>query len=340
MSHDVTLIPGDGIGPEITEQTVKVVEAAGARIRWDVQQAGMVAFEQGGNPIPEATLASIRARRLALKGPLTTPVGAGAEQFRSVNVELRQTFELFANLRPAITILPGRYDGVDIVLVRENVEGLYSGVEHFIKIGDDPHAVGVSQAIVTRYACERVIRYAFEYAARQGRKRVSIVHKANILRMASGLFLEVGRAIAAEFAGRVEVNEYIVDNCAMQLVLRPEQFDVIVTTNLFGDILSDEISGLVGGLGLTPGGNIGTHAAIFEAVHGSAPDIAGKGIANPSAQMLAAAMLLDHVGETAAAARVRRAIVATIRDAGIRTRDLGGSASTREFGDAVTARLA
>jgi isocitrate dehydrogenase (NAD+) len=339
MTHDVTLIPGDGIGPEITEQTVKVVAAAGAAVRWDVQPAGLAAFHAGGNPLPDATLDSIRRHRTALKGPLTTPVGADAG-FRSVNVELRKTFELYANVRPALTIQPGRYDGVDIVLVRENVEGLYSGVEHFIKVGDDPHAVGVSQAIVTRYACERVIRYAFEYAARHGRKLVSIVHKANILRMASGLFLEVGRAIAQEYAGRVRTNEYIVDNCAMQLVLRPEQFDVIVTTNLFGDILSDEISGLVGGLGLTPGGNIGTSAAIFEAVHGSAPDIAGKGVANPAAQMLAAAMLLDHLGEVAAARRIRESITATIRDAGIRTRDLGGTAGTREFGDAVAARLA
>jgi isocitrate dehydrogenase (NAD+) len=207
-------------------------------------------------------------------------------------------------------------------------------------VGDDPQAVGVSQAIVTRYSCERILRFAFEYAVRHGRRRVSIVHKANILRMASGLFLEVGRAVAREYAGRVETNEYIVDNCAMQLVLRPEQFDVLVTTNLFGDILSDEIAGLVGGLGLAPGGNIGAAAAVFEAVHGSAPDIAGQGIANPTAQLLAAAMLLDHLGELAAAQRLRRALVATIREAGIRTRDLGGQASTRQFGNEVTARLA
>jgi isocitrate dehydrogenase (NAD+) len=337
MTHDVTLIPGDGIGPEITEQTVRVVEAAGAAVRWDVQQAGLAALSGGGGLLPDATLASIRRNQVALKGPLTTPVGEG---FRSVNVELRKSFDLFANLRPALTILPGRYDGIDIVLVRENVEGLYSGVEHFIRVGDDPHAVGVSQAIVTRFACERVIRYAFDYAAGHGRRLVSIVHKANILKMASGLFLEVGRAIAQEFAGKIAMNEYIVDNCAMQLVLKPEQFDVIVTTNLFGDILSDEIAGLVGGLGLTPGGNMGTAVAIFEAVHGSAPDIAGKGIANPAAQMLAAVMLLEHLGEAAAARGLRQAITATIRDAGIRTRDLGGTATTREFGDAVAARLA
>jgi isocitrate dehydrogenase (NAD+) len=337
MTFDVTLIPGDGIGPEITEQTVRVLEATGLQFSWDVQRAGMSAVDAGLDPLPEAALASIRQRKVALKGPLTTPVGGG---YRSVNVALRKEFDLYANLRPARTLLPGRYDGVDLVLIRENVEGLYSGVEHFIRIGDDPHAVGVSQAIVTRYACERLFRYAFEYARTHGRKKITIVHKANILKMASGLFLEVGRAIAQDYAGQVETNEIIVDNCAMQLVLRPEQFDMLVTTNLFGDILSDEISGLVGGLGVTPGGNIGSHAAIFEAVHGSAPDIAGKDVANPCAQMLAAAMLLDHLGEIAAAGRIRAAIVGAVREAGIRTRDLGGTASTREFGDAVAARVA
>ena len=337
MTHEVTLIPGDGIGPEITEATVRVVEAGGVKVRWDLHPAGMAGVAAEGSPLPDATVASIRQRKVALKGPLTTPVGEG---YRSVNVELRKIFDLFANVRPAVTVLPGRYEGVDIVLIRENVEGLYSGVEHFIRVGDDPRAVGVSQAIVSRFACERIIRFAFEYALSHGRGRVSIVHKANILRMASGLFLEVGRQIASEYTGRVAANEYIVDNCAMQLVLNPGQFDVIVTTNLFGDILSDEMAGLVGGLGLAPGGNIGTGAAIFEAVHGSAPDIAVKGIANPSALMLAAAMMLDHLGEPDAGRRLRDAVTTTIRDAGIRTRDLGGSASTREFGDAVAARLA
>ena len=336
MTHAVTLIPGDGIGPEITEQTVKALEATGVKFSWDVQPAGMAAVTAGLDPLPEPTIASVRRLRVALKGPLATPVGGG---YRSVNVALRKEFDLYANVRPAVTVIPGRYDGIDLVMVRENVEGLYSGVEHFIKVGDDAHAVGVSQAIVTRYACERVIRYAFEYAVRHGREKVVIVHKANILKMASGLFLEVGRAIAAEYAGRVESSDMIVDNCAMQLVLRPEQFDVLVTTNLFGDILSDEIAGLVGGLGLTAGGNIGASAAMFEAVHGSAPDIAGKGVANPSAQMLAGAMMLDHLGQPAAATRLRRAITSTIREAGIRTRDLGGTASTREFGDAVAARV-
>ena len=337
MAYRVTLIPGDGIGPEITEQTLRVLDATGVTFDWDPQPAGMAGVERAGDPLPESTLASIRDRRVALKGPLTTPVGGG---FRSINVALRREFELYANVRPSSTILPGRYDGVDIVLVRENLEGLYSGVEHFTKVGDDPRGVAVSQAIVTRYGCERVIRYAFEYAVQQRRRKVTIVHKANILKMVSGLFLEVGQAIAKEYEGKVESNDLIVDNCAMQLVLKPEQFDVIVTTNLFGDILSDEIAGLVGGLGLAPGGNIGTTASIFEAVHGSAPDIAGQGIANPTAQILAAAMMLNHLGETDAGARVRDAVVRTIRDDSVRTRDLGGSASTRAFGDAVAARLA
>jgi isocitrate dehydrogenase (NAD+) len=338
MTYDVTLIPGDGIGPEITAQTVKVLKATGLRFNWDEELAGVTAVEATGTPLPDATIESIRKNTLALKGPLTTPVGTG---FRSVNVGLRKEFELFANIRPARTIVPGgRFENVDIVMVRENLEGLYVGVEHFIAIGDDPRAVGESMAIVTRRGCERIIRYAFDYAVKHGRRKVTIVHKANILKMVSGLFLEVGRAIAMEYEGRVESNDMIVDNTAMQLVLRPEQFDVMVTTNMFGDILSDEVSGLVGGLGLAPGANIGTKAAIFEAVHGSAPDIAGKGIANPSAQMLAAAMMLDHLGELDRAQRLRDAIVTTIVRDGIRTRDLGGTASTEEFGSAVAKRAA
>lgn len=337
-AYDVTLIPGDGIGPEITAETVKVMEATGLKFNWDEQLAGVAAVDATGSPLPDATIESIRRRKLALKGPLTTPVGTG---FRSVNVQLRKEFELFVNLRPARSFIPGgRFSDVDIILVRENLEGLYVGVEHFIAIGGDPRAVAESTAIVTRAGCERSIRYAFEYAIRHGRKKVTIVHKANILKMVSGLFLEVGRFIQKEYEGRVQSNDLIVDNCAMQLVLKPEQFDVIVTTNMFGDILSDEVSGLVGGLGLAPGANIGAHASIFEAVHGSAPDIAGKGVANPAAQMLAAAMMLDHVGELKAAGRVRKAIEEVIVQDNLRTRDLGGSATTREFGDAVARRLA
>jgi isocitrate dehydrogenase (NAD+) len=338
MTYDITLIPGDGIGPEITLQTVRVLEATGLRFNWDEELAGMAAVEATGTPLPDATVESIRKNALALKGPLTTPVGTG---FRSVNVGLRKEFELFANVRPAKTLVPGgRFENVDIVLVRENLEGLYIGVEHFVQIGDDPRAVGESLAIVTRKGCERIVRYAFEYALKQRRRKVTIVHKANILKMVSGLFLEVGRQIAQEYEGQIEANDMIVDNTAMQLVMRPEQFDVMVTTNMFGDILSDEVSGLVGGLGLAPGANIGTKAAIFEAVHGSAPDIAGKGLANPSAQMLAAAMMLDHLGELDRAERLRRAVTDTIVEDNIRTRDLGGTATTSEFGDAVARRVA
>lgn len=338
MAFDVTLIPGDGIGPEITAETVKVLERSGVQFRWDEQVAGMAGVDATGTPLPDATLDSIRRTGLALKGPLTTPVGAG---YRSVNVGLRKEFELFANVRPAVTLMPGqRYSGIDITLIRENLEGLYVGVEHFVQVGADPRAVAQSAAIVTRVECERIARYAFDYAVLHRRKKVTIVHKANILKMTSGLFLETARAVAKDYAGLVESNDLIIDNAAMQLVLRPEQFDVIVTTNMFGDILSDEISGLVGGLGLAPGANIGAAAAIFEAVHGSAPDIAGQGIANPSAQMLAAAMLLDHIGEVARGDRLRAAVKQVIVDENLRTRDLGGTASTAEFGDAVARRMA
>lgn len=338
MTHTITLIPGDGIGPEITDATIAVLEATGLSFDWDRQLGGMAAVEATGDPMPEETLASIGRTNLALKGPLTTPVGGG---FRSVNVALRKAFALYANVRPAKTIVPGgRFSGIDIVLVRENLEGLYIGQERYVEVNGDPRGQAESVAVVTRANCERVIRYAFEYAVRHGRQKVSLVHKANILKYTSGLFLEIGQEIAKEYEGRVACNDLIVDNAAMQLVLKPEQFDVIVTTNLFGDILSDEISGLVGGLGLAPGGNIGETAAIFEAVHGSAPDIAGQGLANPSALILAAAMMLDHIHEDAAADRVRRGLVATIVADGVRTRDLGGRASTAEFGRAVAARVA
>ena len=337
MAYDITLIPGDGIGPEITDAAVKVLEATGLAFTWDRQLGGMAAVDATGDPLPAATLDSIRRTKLALKGPLTTPVGGG---FRSVNVALRKEFQLYANVRPAKTIIPGgRFDHVDIVLVRENLEGLYIGQERWVEVDGDPHGQAESVAVVTRVGAERVIRYAFEYAIRHHRKKVTLVHKANILKYTTGLFLEIGREIAVEYADRVAFEDMIVDNCAMQLVIRPEQFDVMVTTNLFGDILSDEISGLVGGLGLAPGGNIGTDAAIFEAVHGSAPDIAGQGLANPSALLLAAAMMLEHLGETQAGTRVRRAIIATIVADEVRTRDLGGTASTQEFGDAVARRV-
>ena len=337
MGVRVTLIPGDGIGPSITAATVRILEASGAEIDWDHQVAGMAAVARYGDPIPDATLDSIKRTRLALKGPLETPVGEG---FRSINVALRKTFDLYANVRPAYSIVPGgRYENLDIVLIRENTEGLYVGIEHYIKVGDDARAAAESVALITRAGSERIARYAFEYAVRHRRKKVTLVHKANILKYSQGLFLDSGRLIAREYVGRVEFEERIVDAMAMNLVLNPERFDVIVTTNLFGDILSDQISGLVGGLGLAPGGNIGLHGAIFEAVHGTAPDIAGKNVANPGALVLASCMLLEHIGEGERALRIRRALEAVIREGKTVTRDLGGTATTDEFTDAIIGRL-
>lgn len=337
MGVPVTLIPGDGIGPSISAATVRIIEASGADITWDTQVAGMAAVAKFGDPIPDQTLESIKKTGLALKGPLETPVGEG---FRSINVALRKTFDLYANVRPAYSIVPGgRYRDLDIVLIRENTEGLYVGIEHYIKIGNDPRAAAESIAIITRHGSERICRYAFEYAVKHGRKKVTLVHKANILKYSQGLFLDTGRAIAKEYQGRVEFDERIVDAMAMNLVLNPERFDVIVTTNLFGDILSDQISGLVGGLGLAPGANIGETGAIFEAVHGTAPDIAGKNIANPGALVLAGCMLLEHIGESERSLRVRRALEAVIKEGKTVTRDLGGSATTDQFTDAVIARL-
>jgi isocitrate dehydrogenase (NAD+) len=335
VTREATLIAGDGVGPEITAATLLVLDALGMTFAWDEQYGGMAAVEKGGTPLPNATLDSIRRTRLCLKGPLTTPVGGG---YRSVNVALRQEFDLYANVRPTKTIVPGgRYQNVDLVIIRENTEGLYVGLDHTFKVGGDPKAVAQAISVVTREGCRRIVRYAFDYAKQHGRKKVTIVHKANILKATSGLFLETGRMVAQEYAD-IMCDDKIVDNAAMQLVIKPEQFDVIVTTNLFGDILSDEASGLVGGLGLAPGANIGTHAAIFEAVHGSAPDIAGQGIANPSAQMLAAAMMLDHVGELEAGKRLRCAVETAIVKDNVRTKDLGGRATTDEFARAVARR--
>jgi len=337
MSTQVTLIPGDGIGPSITDATVRVLDAAGVQLAWDRQLAGGAAVRAVEDPVPDATLESIKRTRVALKGPLETPVGEG---YRSINVALRQTFDLYANVRPVMTIIPGgRYADVDIVLVRENTEGLYIGIEHYVRIGDDPRAVAESLAVITRFGSERIIRYAFEYALARGRKKVTLAHKANILKASGGLFLDVGREIAREYDGRIAFEDVIIDALAMKLVLNPERYDVIVTTNLFGDILSDLLAGLVGGLGLAPGANIGTSAAMFEAVHGTAPDIAGKGVANPSAVMLAACLMLEHLGDDERARRVRDALTATIREGRTLTRDLGGTASTDQFTDAVIARL-
>ena len=337
MTLNATLIPGDGIGPEVTDATVRLLEAAGASFNWDRQLAGMAAVKEHGDPMPDNTLASIKSTALALKGPLETPVGKG---FRSINVALRKEFDLYANVRPAKSVVPGlRFKDVDIILVRENTEGLYIGIENYIRIGEDHKAAAQSIAVVTRYGAERIHRYAFELAVKLGRKKVTLVHKANILKYSQGLFLDVGREVAKEYTGRVAVEERIVDACAMELVAKPEKYDVIVTTNLFGDILSDLTSGLVGGLGLTPGANIGKDAAIFEAVHGTAPDIAGKGIANPTAVMLAGCQLLDHAGMAALATKVRGAIEATLREGKALTGDLGGTATTRAYTDAVIAHL-
>jgi len=335
--REATLIAGDGIGPEITAATLQVLDALGVQFDWDEEYGGMAAVEKAGTPLPNATLDSIRRTRLCLKGPLTTPVGGG---YRSVNVAMRQEFDLYANVRPTKTIVPGgRYDHIDLVIIRENTEGLYVGLDHTFKVGGDRRAIAQAMSIITREGSERIAKYAFEYAKLHGRKKVTIVHKANILKATSGLFLDVSRRVAERYAGTIACDDKIVDNTAMQLVIKPEQFDVIVTTNLFGDILSDEAAGLVGGLGLAPGANIGTHAAIFEPVHGSAPDIAGKGIANPSAQMLAAAMMLDHLGELEAARRLRGALEATIVQDKVRTADLEGRATTAEFARAVVKRI-
>jgi isocitrate dehydrogenase (NAD+) len=338
MGVPCTLIPGDGIGPDITDATVRVLEAAGAQFEWDRRLAGMAAVDKFDDPMPDETIESIERTGLALKGPLETPVGGG---YRSVNVALRRTFDLYANVRPARSVVAGgRFDNVDIVLIRENTEGLYSGIEHYIAIGPDPRAAAESTAVVTRYGSERIIRYAFEYAVAHGRKKVTLVHKANILKYTGGLFREVGQAIAKDYAGRVEYDERIVDAMAMQLVIKPEIFDVVVTTNLFGDILSDLISGLVGGLGLAPGANLGERAAIFEAVHGTAPDIAGKGVANPGALIYAGCLMLEHLNDHARARRIRDAMEGVIRERKTVTRDLGGTATTAQFSDAIIARLA
>jgi isocitrate dehydrogenase (NAD+) len=332
-----TLIPGDGIGPEIVESAVRVLEALGAPFAWEVHKAGMVGLDEFGDSLPQPALDSIRRTRLALKGPLTTPIGSG---YRSSNVRLREAFNLYANLRPARTLIPGgRYENIDVVLVRENTEGLYVGFEHYIPIGDDPHAVAIGSGINTRAGCRRIAEYAFKYAVNNGRKKVTIVHKANILKALTGLFLETAREVGKPYEGRVQVDERIVDACAMQLVLDPWQFDVILTTNLFGDILSDEMAGLVGGLGMAPAANIGVDAAIFEAVHGSAPDLAGRGVANPLALLLASAMMLDHVERQDLARRMRKAIDLTLNEDKVRTRDLGGTASTEQFTHSIMDRL-
>jgi isocitrate dehydrogenase (NAD+) len=331
----VTLIPGDGIGPEVVEATVKVLDQAGAQIEYDRQDAGTGALARHGTPIPDATIEAIRRAGVALKGPLATPIGEG---FRSVNVALRKAFDLYANVRPARSFEGVRtpFPHVDVVVIRENTQGLYSGVEHYV---DDDRSAAESAAIITRRASDRIVRYAFDYARANGRREVCLVHKANILKLSQGLFLDRGRAISREYPD-VRFRDLIVDNTCMQLVRAPEKFDVIVTTNMFGDIISDLTSGLVGGLGLTAGSNIGEHAALFEAVHGTAPDIAGKGVANPTAVLLAGVETLKHIGQADVATRVMRAVREALKDSANHTPDLGGTATTAQYTDAVIRLLA
>jgi len=333
-----TLIPGDGIGPEIVDATLAVLDALGAPFEWDHQIAGLGGVKAAGDPLPQATLDSIRRTRLALKGPLETPSGGG---YRSSNVRLREEFTLYANMRPARTIIPGgRFDNIDLMVVRENLEGLYIGHEHYVPIDGDPHAVAMATGINTRQGCIRILEYAFQTAVQTGRKKVTLVHKANIMKALTGIFLETGQELyARKYKGQFELDAVIIDACAMKMVLNPWQFDMLVTTNLFGDILSDLAAGLVGGLGMAPGANIGADAAIFEAVHGSAPDIAGKGIANPTALLLAAALMLDHCKLKPLGDRLRKAIDDTLNVDQVRTGDLGGKANTEAFTKALVSRI-
>ena len=333
MSYAVTLIPGDGIGPELAEAATAVLEATGIGFAWDRQDAGEATIASEGTPLPDRVIESIRANGVAIKGPITTPVGSG---FRSVNVGLRQALELYANVRPARSMkgVETRYEGVDLIIVRENTEDLYAGIEH--RVGPD---AAESIKIITRAASQRIARYAFEYAVKNGRRKVTAVHKANIMKLSDGLFLESAQQVAAEYAGRVEFEDRIVDNMCMQLVQKPELYDVLVLPNLYGDIVSDLAAGLVGGLGVAPGANIGERAAVFEPVHGSAPKYAGQNKANPTALILSGALMLRHLGETDAADAVERATREVIAEGRTVTYDLGGTAGTREFGAAVATRL-
>jgi isocitrate dehydrogenase (NAD+) len=336
MAHTITLIPGDGIGPEVTRATRTILDAAGADLEYDEQIAGIAALEQVNNPLPDETLASIERTGVALKGPLTTPSGTG---FRSINVAIRKQFELYANVRPVKTLLPdGRYDDIDLVLIRENTEGLYVGVEHYIGMEGDPKAAAESVMIITRFGAERISRYAFEYARRHGRKKVTLAHKANILKYTQGLFLEVAHEVATDYP-EIEWEDRIIDATAMQLVLNPYDFDVLVMENMFGDILSDLMAGLVGGLGFAPAANIGDEVAMFEAVHGSAPDIAGKGVANPTSLLLSACLMLDHLDQTEVADRIRTAVRGVLGAGTVRTADMGGSHGTEDYTRALVEAL-
>jgi isocitrate dehydrogenase (NAD+) len=332
MRHQITLIPGDGIGPEVTGAVVRILDAAGVSIAWETHDAGVRAVEKNGQSLPEELLSSVRRNTVALKGPVTTPIGEG---FTSVNVGLRKALDLYANVRP-VSNLPGvksRFDGVDVVIVRENTEDLYAGLEHEVVPG-----VVESLKIITEKASTRIAEFAFDYAARHHRRTITAIHKANIMKLGDGLFLESARAVAAKHPA-IAYQERIVDAACMHLVMRPEQFDVLLLPNLYGDIVSDLCAGLVGGLGVVPGANLGADAAVFEAVHGSAPDIAGKNVANPTALLLSALMMLRHIGEGSAADRIGAALDRTLAEGRIRTRDLGGTASTSEFAEAIAKAL-
>lgn len=329
--HTITLIQGDGIGPEVTASAKQVIDALKLDIAWDVVNAGLDVYNETGELVPDSVYQSIEKNKVVLKGPITTPIGEG---FRSINVMLRKKYDLYCNLRPALSIqgIETRYSDIDIVLFRENTEGLYVGVEHVIS-DDEIHA----EKIITRKGSERIIRAAFEYAEKHGRKKVTLVHKANILKLTDGMFLNIGKDISTEYPN-ILFEAIIIDNMCMQLVMNPNQFDVVVTMNLYGDILSDLCAGLIGGLGVIPGANIGETIAVFEAVHGSAPTIAGKNLANPTAILLSAAMLLDHIGEVKSGEKLRNAITSVLKS-GVKTTDLGGDATTTEFTKAVIEAL-
>lgn len=332
MKHTITLIPGDGIGPEVTSSVVRIIEAAGLKVEWETYYAGAQALAKFGDTLPAELLDSIKRNKVALKGPITTPVGKG---FTSVNVGLRKTLDLYSNLRPVKTLpnVPSRYADIDLVVVRENTEDLYSGLEHVVVPG-----VVESLKIITEKASTRVARFAFEYARREGRRKITAIHKANIMKLSDGLFLDCFRKVAQDYP-EIEADDKIVDNACMQLVMRPEQFDVMLLENLYGDIVSDLCAGLVGGLGLVPGANIGELGAVFEAVHGSAPDIAGQGIANPTALLQSGILMLRHMGEREAAERVENALFKVLREGKVRTRDIGGGAKTTEYADAIIAAM-
>jgi len=330
--HRITLIPGDGIGPEVASNVVRIIEASGVDVQWETYYAGAQALEKFGETLPKELLDSILRNKVALKGPITTPVGKG---FTSVNVGLRKTLDLYANLRPvrALPNVPCRYPELDLIVVRENTESLYAGLEHVVVPG-----VVESLKIITEKASTRIARFAFEHARRESRKKVTAVHKANIMKMSDGLFLDCFRKISADYPD-IEADDKIVDNACMQLVMRPEQFDVMLCENLYGDIVSDLCAGLVGGLGLVPGANIGEKGAVFEAVHGSAPDIAGQGIANPTALLQSGILLLRYIGEREAADRIEKAMLGVFEEGKVRTRDIGGTAKTAEFADAIIQKM-